>query len=236
MRVAGNEPAYSRAEWNVYVDAAAASRVLRSGIPTTFVPLDASNNVPVTTFFKETVQAHPRTPALRIIGTMLRDPYITQIPGYFWDPLTAVAAAAAAGQQVVQLRAARLVIGTVPGPDLGITRINPSGTPVRLAMSASAPAFERQFLATLNGGQPVPVAAVPASQRLAVGYDGHTYGYLGPHTAAAGQVEIRLANRSPVPLDGFHLVIGSSRPAGHCPTSRRSSALARRPAFRHGSR
>jgi inosine-uridine nucleoside N-ribohydrolase len=208
VRVAGNEPAYSRAEWNVYVDAAAASQVLRSGIPMTFVPLDAANNVPITTCFQKAVQAQPGTPALRLIGTMLRDPYYTQTPGYFWDPLAAVAATVATGQQVVRLQSARLVIGTVPGPDMGVTRINPAGSPVHLAVSASAPAFERQFLATLNGGQTVPVPAVPASQRLAVSYDGHTYTYLGPRTAAAGQVEIRLANRSPAPFDGFQLVIG----------------------------
>jgi pyrimidine-specific ribonucleoside hydrolase len=205
VRVAGNEPAYSRAEWNVYVDATAASQVLRSGIPMTFVPLDATSNVPVTTFFQKTVQAHPRTPALRIVGTMLRDPYYTQVPGYLWDPLAAVAATA---QQVVRLRAARLVIGARPGPDLGVTRIDPAGSPVRLAVSASAPAFERQFLATLNGGQPVPIPAVPASRRLAVSYDGRIYKYLGPRAAAAGQVEIRLTSRSPAPFDGFQLIIG----------------------------
>jgi hypothetical protein len=108
VRVNGNEPKYANAEWNVYIDAAA-SRVLRSGIPMTFVPLDASDNVPITTFFPQTVQAHPRTPALRIVGTMLRDPYYTQSPTYFWDPLTAVAAT---DQQAVQLQAARLVIST----------------------------------------------------------------------------------------------------------------------------
>jgi inosine-uridine nucleoside N-ribohydrolase len=61
VRVNGNEPKYANAEWNVYVDAVAADRVLRSGIPMTFVPLDASGNVPVTTFFQQTVQA-PRRP------------------------------------------------------------------------------------------------------------------------------------------------------------------------------
>lgn len=205
VRVAANEPAHARAEWNVYVDAAAASLVLRSGVPMTFVPLDASDSVPITTFFQQAVQAHPRTPALRIIGTMLRDPYYTRSPVYFWDPLAAVAAT---GQQVVRLQDARLAVSTEPGPDLGTTRVSPSGSPVRVAMSADGPAFERQFLATLNGGQPVPIPAVPASRRLAVSYDGHAYAYSGPHAAAAGQLEIRLANRSLAPFDGFSLVIG----------------------------
>ena len=207
VRVNGNEPKYANAEWNVYVDAVAADRVLRSGIPMTFVPLDATGNVPITTFVQQTVQAHPRTPALRIVGTMLRDPYFTNTlsPVYFWDPLAALAAT---GQQAVQLQAARLVISTGPGADLGITRISPAGSPVRLAMSADGPAFERQFLATLNGGQPVPIPAVPASRQLTVSYDGNEYAYHGPHAADAGQMEIRLANRSATPFDGFSLIVG----------------------------
>jgi pyrimidine-specific ribonucleoside hydrolase len=207
VRVNGNEPTYANAEWNVYIDAGAADRVLRSGIPMTFVPLDATGNVPVTTVVQQTVQAHPRTPALRIVGTMLRDPYLTnlQSPVYFWDPLAAVAAT---DQQAVQLQAARLAISTGPGADLGTTRISPAGSPVRLAMSANQPAFQRQFLATLNGGQPVPIPAVPASRQLAVSYDGHDYAYRGPRAADPGPVQIRLANHSAAPFDGFTLIIG----------------------------
>jgi pyrimidine-specific ribonucleoside hydrolase len=205
VRVRGNEPTHANAEWNVYVDASAARRVLRSGIPMTLIPLDASGNVPITTFFQQAAQARPRTTALRIIGTMLRDPYYTRTPVYFWDPLAAVAAT---DQQAVQLQTVRLVIGTEPGADLGSTRISPAGSPVRLATSARGSVFERVFLATLNGGQPVPIPAVPASRRLAVSYDGHGYVYRGPHAAAAGQMQIRLANRSAAPFDGFSLVIG----------------------------
>jgi hypothetical protein len=207
VRVNGNEPKYANAEWNVYIDAAAANRVLRSGVPMTFVPLDATNNVPITTFVQQAVQAHPRTPALRIVGTMLRDPYYTNLQSsvYFWDPLTAVAAT---DQQAVQLQAARLAISTEPGADLGTTRISPAGSPVRLAMSANGPAFERQFLATLNDGHPVSIPAVPASRQLAVSYDGHDYAYRGPHAYDAGPVQIRLANRSATPFDGFTLLIG----------------------------
>ena len=92
INVAGNEIVHQRAEWNVYVDPAAASAVLRSAIPMTIVPLDASNNVPITSFVRDAAQAHDQTAAMRIIATMLRDPYYLQTPVYFWDPLVAVAA------------------------------------------------------------------------------------------------------------------------------------------------
>jgi len=205
LRVEGNEPSHHRAEWNLYIDAAAAGRVLRSGAPMTFVPLDASDNVPITSFFRDAVAARPQTPALRLVAALLVGPYYTRGPAYFWDPLAAVAAT---GHRVVRLHAGRLRIGTRPGPDLGVTRIGPAGAPVRVALSADAAAFQRQFLATLNDGQPVPVPAVPASRRMAVTFDGSTYRYHGPRAAAPGRFEVRLADRSPAPFDGFALVVG----------------------------
>ena len=146
MRVDGNEPIKQRAEWNVYVDAAAADLVLKSGIPM-IVPLDASDNVPVTSFFAAAVQAHPDTPALRILGTMLRDPYFTQAAVYFWDPLAAVTAT---HHEVARLQAARLTIDTTAGPDYGITRMGSTGMPVQIAVSANASAFGQQYLDTLG--------------------------------------------------------------------------------------
>jgi pyrimidine-specific ribonucleoside hydrolase len=205
VRVPGNEPAHGLAEWNVYIDAAAAARVLRSRIPMTFVPLDASDNVPITPFFRNAAQAHPRTRALRLVATMLRDPYYTQAPVYFWDPLAAVTAT---DQQAVRLQPERLVIGTAEGPGMGVTRVSPSGTTAQVAVWASAPAFQRQFLAVLNGGRPLPVPAVPATHHLAVSFDGSSYRYHGPRRAAAGPFEVRLVDRSPLTLGSFRLVIG----------------------------
>ena len=205
MRVNGNEPIHQRAEWNVYIDAAAASRVLRSGIPITMVPLDASDNVPITTFFRDAVQARPRTAALRIVGMMLRDPYYTQSAVYFWDPLAAVAAT---DPKVVRLLATRLIIDTSQGPDMGVTREGTAGTPVGVAVSANGPAFARQFLATLDDGRTIPIQPLPLSQRLMVIFNGTSYDYHGPSTAGAGQLQVRLTNSSPTPFDGFQLIIG----------------------------
>ena len=205
VRVSGNEPIHKRAEWNVYVDAAAASQVARSGIPMTLVPLDASDSAPVNAFVRDAVEAHRGTAALRVVGTMLRDPYYTQSSVYFWDPLAAVAAT---DQKVVRLLGTRLTINTSPGPDMGVTTTGASGTPVRVAVSANGSAFERQFLATLNDGQTIPIQSLPPQQRLTVTFDGSTYSYLGPSAGAAGQFQVRPANSSPAPFDGFQLIIG----------------------------
>jgi inosine-uridine nucleoside N-ribohydrolase len=205
VRVIGNEPVHQRAEWNVYIDAAAANRVLRSGVPITMVPLDASNNAPVTTLFRDTVQANPKTPALRIVGQMLRDPYYTQTGVYFWDPLAAVAAT---DQKTVRVLGTRLAIDASQGPDMGVTRMGTTGTPARVAVSASGSAFERQFLATLNDGRTIAIPAPPVSQRLSVIFNGASYDYRGPSTATAGQLQVLLTNSSPAALNGFQLIIG----------------------------
>ena len=42
-------------------------------------------------------------------------------------------------------------------------------------------------------------------------FDGTTFGYRGPGTAGAGQLSVRLANRTPLPYDGFELFIAQLR-------------------------
>jgi inosine-uridine nucleoside N-ribohydrolase len=76
VRVPGNEPSHHFAEWNVYIDAAAAAAVLRSKVPVIFVPLDASDNVPITPFFRDAVQSHRGTAALRLCR--LEDAFIAR--------------------------------------------------------------------------------------------------------------------------------------------------------------
>ena len=79
---------------------------------------------------------------------------------------------------------------------------------LRRLRAASAAAFQRQFLAVLNGGRPLPVSAAAAGRHLAVSFDGRAYRYSGLGTLSAGPLEVRLANQSPVALDSFWLVIG----------------------------
>jgi hypothetical protein len=128
------------------------------------------------------------------------------------------------------------VIGTAAGPGMGATRVSSSGTTARVAVWASAPVFQRQFLAVLNGGRPVPVPTVSAARHLTVSFDGSSYRYQGPRSAPAGPLEVRLADRSPVPLDSFWLVIGKLLHGGRSPMSKRSSAAGPRPACPPGSK
>ncbi len=205
IHVPGNEPAHQRAEWNAYIDPKAADVVLHSGAPVTVVPLDASNSVPITTFFASAVQANRSTPAMRLLAELLNDPFYTQAPVYFWDPLTAVAAT---DRHVLRESRARLIVTQAPGAGSGETTIGPAGAPVMLGTSANAGAFARDFLATLNRGRDVAVPGVPASQHLAIGFNGAGYASRVPSSLAAGEMAVRLSNSASARSGGFHLIVG----------------------------
>jgi pyrimidine-specific ribonucleoside hydrolase len=203
--VPGNEPTYHRAEWNAYIDPKAAGIVLRSGVPITVVPLDASNYVPITTFFTAAVRAHQDTIAMRLLATLLNDPVYTHSPVYFWDPLTAVAAT---DGRVLRQRPALLIVTQAPGPGYGETSLGRAGAPVTLGTAANPDAFARDYLSTLNAGRTVAVPTVPDSQRLAVSYSGSGYTYRIPQGVTAGEIAVRLTNLSADPAGGFQFVVG----------------------------
>ncbi len=83
------------AEWNIYADPKAAQIVFTSQIPVTLVPLDATNQVPMTKKFYETLSKESQ-PELKLIYLMLKD--IIDSIGleaflrdfYLWDPLSAI--------------------------------------------------------------------------------------------------------------------------------------------------
>lgn len=78
------------AEWNFYADPPAAKKVIESGIPITLIPLDVTNNVPVTREFllkldAQTEQFRASQLAARLFSLVKGFNY------YFWDTLTAAA-------------------------------------------------------------------------------------------------------------------------------------------------
>jgi len=141
------------AEWNIYVDPHAAAAVLRSGAQVTFVPLDATNRVPVTTAFYDRMAQDHVTPAatfvFQILGTV--HDRIRSDRYWFWDPL---AAAICADERLATYSEQRVVVAEEDGPLLGATRFADDGAPARIAMNASRSGFEAQFLAVLNGRSP----------------------------------------------------------------------------------
>jgi inosine-uridine nucleoside N-ribohydrolase len=136
------------AEWNLYVDPEAADVVLRSGPPVTLIPLDATNQIPVTRSFYEGIKAARGTPEAGFVYDLLtRQRDLIESGGYFfWDPL---AAAAFTDQSLISTERRRLKIAT-RGPLAGWTWIASNGDPARVAVSAKRARFEQTFLSVLN--------------------------------------------------------------------------------------
>src|SRR5262249_26392071 len=67
----GVSDANTSAEWNIYSDPHAARLAFESGVPITLVPLDATNEVPVTPEFVEKLNAEKSTPAAEFVAKLL---------------------------------------------------------------------------------------------------------------------------------------------------------------------
>lgn len=137
------------AEWNIYVDPLAAQEVLASGVPVTFVPLDATNGAPVTLAFYRQLQAHRRTPEAEFVFELLSSQLasIASSTYSFWDPL---AAAVLVDESLVFIKEGNVKIFTQAGSSSGLTRVMANGTPARYAKSVDRVRFEVDFLRTLN--------------------------------------------------------------------------------------
>lgn len=130
------------AEWNFYIDPHAADIVLCSGIPILLVPLDATNQVPITEEFKEKLGQQTITTEADIIHQFLT-------PGlYFWDILTAVALT---DRNIVTIQEYHL--------EIVINKENHEGETLPLdeeiynaqvAIDANRTAFEAKFLEIVN--------------------------------------------------------------------------------------
>lgn len=83
----------TRAEWNIYVDALAADKVLRSDMAIELVGLDVTNHVKVTTEFAAEFKARVDNPAAMFWDAVLdaNTWFIDSGEYYFWDVLAALA-------------------------------------------------------------------------------------------------------------------------------------------------
>jgi inosine-uridine nucleoside N-ribohydrolase len=138
------------AEWNIYVDPYAAKVVLESGAPITLVPLDATNQAPLTPAFYNRVEDNHSSPEASFVFEVLTrmHGFIESGGYYFWDPLTA---AILTDGTLADFQTRRLVVVEAEGPESGRTKPAQDGVEVRVAVSVDGPRFEEVFLDTLNG-------------------------------------------------------------------------------------
>ena len=81
------------ADWNSYVDPLAAQQVFRSGVPITLVPLDATNQVPLTREFVQLFTECAQSPAAKFLAGMYAHEMDLIVAGiyYAWDLVAATA-------------------------------------------------------------------------------------------------------------------------------------------------
>lgn len=140
-------------EWNIWVDPTAAGVVFASGAPITLVPLDATNHLPSSRIFYESLDASATTPAAELVRDVWSDngDWIDNRDGffYFWDEL---AAAVLIDETIVTFEERSLVVDDLDRETKGWTREDPAGSVVRVAVAADRRSFEQLFLDTLTGG------------------------------------------------------------------------------------
>ncbi len=137
------------AEWNIYCDPAAARMVFESGVPITLIPLDATNDVPLTVDFLQQLEAEKQTPEAEFIYTALANSmdFIESGGYYFWDPL---AAWIMADPELATLTERDVTVIDVPGAEFGRTRPVGNGPRIQVATAPDSEAFLEYFMSTLN--------------------------------------------------------------------------------------
>jgi pyrimidine-specific ribonucleoside hydrolase len=137
------------AEWNTFIDPYAADVVFQSGIPITLVPLDVTNQVPLTADFYQRCAACRTTPAGQFLYRLLRRVQLL-LRGrafYFWDPLTAVVATY---PQLARFEQHRLGVIRESRSECGRIVERSDGMPIRVCTEVDRAAFEHLFLTTIN--------------------------------------------------------------------------------------
>jgi len=158
VEVAGNVGSSSRiendvAEWNFYVDPRAAAAVLGSGAPVTLVPLDATNDVPVTMTFYKHLEKDRMTSVAEFVYQVLseQEQFIYSGSNYFWDPLTA---AIVIDESLTTFEEIPLIVIEEEGAESGRTLAREDGSIISVAIDADREHFETLFLDALNGRLP----------------------------------------------------------------------------------
>jgi inosine-uridine nucleoside N-ribohydrolase len=142
-------PARTVAEWNIYVDAAAARAVAGAGLPLSFVPLDATNEVPLDAYLLRALARAPGSDAVELTRTLLArmEEMIAGGEYYLWDPLAAVLAL----HPELGRTEERSVAVVADGDDVGRTMTSPEGTPAEVFVAVDARAAEAALLEGLAG-------------------------------------------------------------------------------------
>lgn len=200
----GNMPSAGRLlpvrEWNIGVDPVAAETVMRSGVPMTWVPLDASDQVPLDGRFTTALAGMHRNRAGDAALTFMRaNSSLARGGFYLWDPLDAVVAT---DPTVVTHRARNLVVA-IEGSDAGRLVVDSNGPAVDVAMRTDVSRFATALLqGYATAGQ--PATDFPrATPSFTVDRLRGTFHFHGANRIAPGDVSMRFDGAD----DGFGIAV-----------------------------
>jgi inosine-uridine nucleoside N-ribohydrolase len=137
------------AEWNMFIDPAAAKTVLASGAPIRLVPLDATQRVPIDMALLEQLQSKAETPVAHFVAQVLatdRD-FIRQGFYFAWDPL---AAAALANPAVVTFKPLFISISDKPSESGRTMETKGRHANAQVAIDANVLRFRDVFMTALG--------------------------------------------------------------------------------------
>lgn len=141
----GNETA----EWNFYCDPLAVKVVVDSGVPIFLVPLDATNQVPLTQNFKERL-SNLETPAGKFTSKvihLLTDTLGLRDQFYLWDPITTACAIEPA---LAQFNKRTVEMVTDPGTEWGRIKETVDGTSILSAHTVDSALFFKRLISAFS--------------------------------------------------------------------------------------
>jgi inosine-uridine nucleoside N-ribohydrolase len=184
----GNAPS-GVAEYNVWVDPLAAKEVIE-GMDVTLVPLDATDDVPFTPFFADTLGAHLASPEAQAADAIIAaNQEIFLQGGYsFWDTL---ATALVFRPELATWSRARVLVTASLDAGAGWIDRWDEGAPVRFATAVPDPlAFEREYLSVLTGETITDVRPEPT---VTITFDGRRCA-IRPRRVSAGEQVVAYVN------------------------------------------
>ena len=137
------------AEWNIYIDPVAANVVFKAGVPIVLVPLDATDDVPITRDFYQALDKNRNTSAAKLVYELLTAnlDFVDSGGFQFWDSLTS---ASFTDQSLVTFKELNLSVVEEEGPESGRVKQDPNGSRIKVALSTDRKKFEPVLLTILN--------------------------------------------------------------------------------------
>jgi inosine-uridine nucleoside N-ribohydrolase len=189
FETSGNTVRNPDAEWNIWIDPVAADEVFRQ-LPITLVPLDATNQVPLTVFHLAALEGAVVSPAGEAIATMLQGHEQMASGGLlFWDQLTA-ALLVDPTYGAIEEHSVEVILDE-DRSIAGVTRFAPTGATMSVLADVDVARFERDFLSVLAGAD---VGDIVIDPDLRFSFDGTEWSFDIPDEAAPGPFTVELVN------------------------------------------